>query len=315
MKLTQVQFNEVRNWIYRNARPVDLARWQYHFEEGGKETVINALEAYQNEDGGFGHALEADSWNPDSAPIQTWSACEILHEIDCDENHPIVKSILKYLIQSKYFTGSFWYSEIPSNDDYPHAPWWTYTDEERAIWGYNPTAALAGFILCYSKKDSREYNEGLKIAQAAIDAFIKSPEAENMHSLPCYIRLAECIEKSGAKLLNNFQEFKVKLQDRVESIIEKDRKRWEKEYVPMPSRFIESPYSEYYNRNSELMNYELDHIIASRNEEGIWDIPWKWGMYEKEFSISENWWKGINAVDKMLILKAFNRIEGEKGEK
>ena len=32
-----------RNWIYRNARPLDLSRWQYHFENGTKENVLNAL--------------------------------------------------------------------------------------------------------------------------------------------------------------------------------------------------------------------------------------------------------------------------------
>lgn len=60
---------KARTFIYRNARPLDLARWQYHFEGGSKEAVLTTLAAYQNEDGGFGHALEPDSWNPNSSPI------------------------------------------------------------------------------------------------------------------------------------------------------------------------------------------------------------------------------------------------------
>ena len=43
-------FEKARRFIYRNARPVDLARWQYHFENGSKEAVMNALWAYQNPD-------------------------------------------------------------------------------------------------------------------------------------------------------------------------------------------------------------------------------------------------------------------------
>lgn len=58
---------------------------------------MSALAEYQNEDGGFGHALEADSFNPNSAPIQTWTATEILHEIALEEDHPIVRGILAYL--------------------------------------------------------------------------------------------------------------------------------------------------------------------------------------------------------------------------
>ena len=87
-----------KEFIYRNARPLDLARWQYHFENGSKEAVLNTLFYYQNEDGGFAHALEADAWNPNSSPIQTWYATEILREIDfSDANHPIIKNILKSL--------------------------------------------------------------------------------------------------------------------------------------------------------------------------------------------------------------------------
>ena len=43
-------FEKARDFIYRNARPLDLARWQYHFENGSKEAVLKALSYYQNAD-------------------------------------------------------------------------------------------------------------------------------------------------------------------------------------------------------------------------------------------------------------------------
>lgn len=63
MKLLLEDYEGIRRWMYRNARPLDLARWRFHFEGGGAAPVLEALSAYQNEDGGFGHALEADAWN------------------------------------------------------------------------------------------------------------------------------------------------------------------------------------------------------------------------------------------------------------
>jgi hypothetical protein len=71
MNMLREDYMKIKNWIYRNGRPIDLARWQYHFENVTKDNVITALAAYQNPDGGFGHGLEADSWNPNSSPIQT----------------------------------------------------------------------------------------------------------------------------------------------------------------------------------------------------------------------------------------------------
>jgi len=48
---------------------LELARWQIHFEDGSRENVLQMLEVYQNEDGGFGHGLEPDNWKPNSTPI------------------------------------------------------------------------------------------------------------------------------------------------------------------------------------------------------------------------------------------------------
>ncbi|NLL33698.1 MAG: hypothetical protein GX257_00125, partial [Clostridiales bacterium] len=113
-------FEKARTFIYRNARPLDFARWQYQFENGSKEAVLNALSFYQNEDGGFGHALEADSWNPNSSPIQTWVATENLYEIGfSNSSHPIIAGILSYLESGKDFNGRFWYNTVKSNNDYP----------------------------------------------------------------------------------------------------------------------------------------------------------------------------------------------------
>lgn len=49
------------------------------------QDVLAALAVYQNEDGGFGRALEPDCWNPDSSPVQTWTATEIINEIEPED--------------------------------------------------------------------------------------------------------------------------------------------------------------------------------------------------------------------------------------
>ncbi|MBC8059176.1 MAG: hypothetical protein H7Y18_00735 [Clostridiaceae bacterium] len=48
-KLSQAAFYEIKSSIYRNARPLDLALWQYHFEnsrfyEENKKEVNAALD-------------------------------------------------------------------------------------------------------------------------------------------------------------------------------------------------------------------------------------------------------------------------------
>lgn len=67
-------------------RPLELALWQFHFENGSADSVLRALSFYQNEDGGFGHGLEADNWNPLSSPLTTQTATEALYAVDALED-------------------------------------------------------------------------------------------------------------------------------------------------------------------------------------------------------------------------------------
>lgn len=39
-RLISDSFKKARTFIYRNARPLDLVRWQYHFEGGSKEAAL-----------------------------------------------------------------------------------------------------------------------------------------------------------------------------------------------------------------------------------------------------------------------------------
>lgn len=159
-------YEKAREFIYRNARPLDLARWQYHFENGSKEAVMNALSCYQNDDGGFGHALEPDAWNPNSSPIQTWCATEILREMDItDKSHPLINGILNYLASGRDFEGNFWYNTVKSNNDYPHAPWWHTESDSTCHNDYNPTACFAGFIIKFADKENDLYKLGCRIGK------------------------------------------------------------------------------------------------------------------------------------------------------
>ena len=307
--LTEQAYHKARYWIYRNTRPLDLSRWQYHFENGSKENVLNALSVYQNEDGGFGHALEADSWNPNSTPIQTWTAIEILHEIGfTSKEHPVIKGILRYLDSGADYDGRFWYNTVMSNNDYPHAPWWHTESESSSHTDYNPTACLAGFALCYSKINSSLYYKCLEIAAEAVRKYLSEDYLKDMHTVSCYIRLMEYCEESGLVDLFNAPILKQKLIKQVKVSITADTSLWRTSYICKPSQFLKSPSSLFYNANKEVADYEYEYIAHSRNTDGIWDITWSWNEYPKEWAITENWWKGNLAILNMLYLKNFGQL-------
>ncbi|MBI9011446.1 MAG: hypothetical protein JEZ08_04390 [Clostridiales bacterium] len=300
-------YHTIRKWMYRNARPIDLARYRYHFEEGCKDSVLNCLGVYQNEDGGFGHALEADSWNPNSSPIQTWTATEILKELDItDSSHKIIQGILSYLSSGKDFVSNRWLNTIKSNNDYPGAPWWHFKEDEPHNLRFNPTASLAGFALKYADRESQLFQLAKEIAVESVEYFIQTKVLDEMHEIYCFVNLMEYIIEADLMALVDFKSYQDKIKDVVLELIENDFSKWQGNYVCKPSQFFNGSDSEFYEANKEAVSFELEFIQNTINSKGVWEIPWSWGSYETEFAISKNWWMGNLVIKNLLLLKHYD---------
>ncbi|MFW6319526.1 MAG: hypothetical protein ACOC1L_05020, partial [Bacillota bacterium] len=133
----------VITYLETHGRELEKAKYNYFFNGGSKDAIISALKSYQNNDGGFAHALEPDFTTEESNPIDTWTAIKTMRLLDLPKNHPLIIDTLHYLDQTPYNENGFYYYAIPSINDTPHAPWWHY-NETRRIQGYNPTASLVG---------------------------------------------------------------------------------------------------------------------------------------------------------------------------
>ncbi len=60
MKLTRPGFEKARVFMKETSRDLDRRIFEYHFEGAPRDRALEALAAYANPDGGFGHGLEAD---------------------------------------------------------------------------------------------------------------------------------------------------------------------------------------------------------------------------------------------------------------
>lgn len=301
-------FEKARQFVYRNARPLDLARWQYHFENGGKEAVLNALSFYQNEDGGFGHGIESDFLNPNSTPMATWAATEILREIDLqDRKHPIVTGILCYLESGVDFNVEHnqWLSTVPTNNDFPHAIWWEYRGEDQFM--YNPTAALVGFIIKFAEVDSTVYKKGCEIARQAVIWFLEKAPFSEQHITSCFINLYDDLVEGKLELVD-MTAFKEKLIEQVKSNICYDRDLWAVKYVSKPSDYFKSRDNIFYETNKEIADAECTFIADSQLPDGAFPVTWQWCTDYKEFEVSVNRWKSVIAINNMRYLKGLGKL-------
>ncbi|MBL4931825.1 hypothetical protein [Clostridium paridis] len=307
-KLSQEAYQEISSWVHRNARPLDLALWQYHFENGSKDAVISALKFYQNSDGGFGNAIDADNWNPNSTPYNAYIVIKMLRQINfTDITHPMYQSIFNYLENTEYKAEYGWFFTIPSNDGYPHGCWWDYNAQTNTFQSIGITASLCGFILRYGDNKSKLYEMAFSYVKMLIEKLKSTTDYGDMGVFG-YCELLEDLEALDIKECFDY----TYLREKVAILVREKINNEKDNFMANPLEFILSTNSRFYEENKEEVEAALDLIIDERPELGVWNIPWEWydgGKYSKEFAISENWWKASKAIEKLLQLKNFEQFD------
>ena len=118
--------------------------FSFLFRGGARQNVITALSAYQNDDGGFGNALEPDKRTPSSQPIDQEFALRILDDVGFDAE--IAGNICDFLMSITTNEGGVPFV-LPSVKNAPRAEWWNTEDNPPA--SINPTASIAGILHKY----------------------------------------------------------------------------------------------------------------------------------------------------------------------
>lgn len=303
MNPTRRFFEKAKKFVYRNARPLDFARWQFHFENANAEAVLEVLSAYQNPDGGFGEGIEPDLWNPHSTPAGTLAAAEILREIGfTDNSHPVVQGMLSYLASGKDFEKDRWYLTLPSNNAYPHAEWWS-CPKEGGVAAENPTAGLAAFALTTAKRGNKLYRTARGIAVKSIFRFF-TERPRDMHTLRCYLWLLEACEKIREFQAIDLGLFRNKLYAAIAESVCTEKEKWQTEYVCKPSHYFSPSGRIFEVLDGELCREEAEFMRRSQLADGSLPVNWQWWTSCSQAAVAENWWKSAQLVTALLYITA-----------
>ncbi|MFH1006078.1 MAG: hypothetical protein V1800_01085 [Candidatus Latescibacterota bacterium] len=120
------------SFIWENARLLERAIFDYYFCGGSSARIFNTLAVYQNDDGGFGHALEPDLRAPDSHPLFVEFGLKTLY--DCQlRDVEIAGRVCDFLAHHADLEHGI-PTLFPSSRNYPRAAHWN-----------NQTAELPSF--------------------------------------------------------------------------------------------------------------------------------------------------------------------------
>ncbi|MGV9644596.1 hypothetical protein, partial [Streptomyces sp. NPDC003514] len=107
-------------FVWLTARVLEQRLFAYHFLHGSADPVETALDAYRNDDGGYGHALDPDLRGPVSQPLHARRALQVLDAIGrCGGQR--VDRVCRYLTSVSAPDGAL-PAVHPSLRGYPAAP-------------------------------------------------------------------------------------------------------------------------------------------------------------------------------------------------
>jgi hypothetical protein len=276
-------------FVWTNARLLDRHRFAHLFLGAEREPILRTLRAYQNADGGFGHAIEPDLRGPVSQPIGVFTALEILVETGA-AGDPMIEPAADFLAGIARPDGGAPFA-LPSAADYPRAPWWQPADQS----SLTVTAANASVLhalgsshrwldgaseYCWRRIDALDFLDSPYDTRFAIAFLDAAPDEDR--ATEALDRLAAALHESGVVTTNPDAPGE----------------------VHQPLDF--SPWPDARSRRlfpADLIDRHLDALAARQQEDGGWTINFP--TWSPAGAIE---WRGIVTVHTLKILRAHGRL-------
>ncbi|MFS4093580.1 hypothetical protein [Streptomyces sp. AF1A] len=260
-------------FVWLTARVLEQRLFAYHFLHGTADAVEAALDAYRNEDGGYGHALEPDLRGPVSQPLHTAHALRVLDGIGrCGGQR--VERVCRYLTSVSTADGAL-PAIHPSQRGYPAAPFVPVVDDPPS--DLLATGPVVGLLhrnevwhawlfratdFCWQAVEALDKSHPYEVeaAVAFLDSAPDRPRAQAAAD-----RLGRLVREQRLAALD---------PDRLGAYPVASG------YAPgehhFPHDFAKSPHSlaRAWFTDDEMAR-SLDHLAAAQQEDGGWPVRWR----------------------------------------
>ncbi|KAA2261318.1 hypothetical protein F0L68_17910 [Solihabitans fulvus] len=288
-----------KDFIWHNARVLEQHRFACHFGPGdtGTDAVLRALLAYQNPDGGFGHALEPDGRGPSSQPLHVFMALRLLDEVGLADS-PTTQRMCDYLASVSTPDGGV-PNVHPAMRDHPRAPWWVIQDDPPGA--ILPTGLIVG-LLHKNRIEHPWLAPATEFCWRAVDA-ITDPHPYEVGA--CVDFLDHAPDRDRAE----------RTAERLGAMVRERRLVDLGDGAPRPEGYAEGevhkPHD--YARTPDSLarrwftdaefERSLDDLAAGQQEDGAWRFFWTVWTPVTEFE-----WRPVVTIDALLKLRAFGRL-------
>jgi len=282
------RFDRARNFIYTHARLLERLLFEVEFEAADPEAVGQLISAYQNPDGGLGHALEPDFRCPESQPLFVEIGLEAL-QLAGLRDRSLSLSLCSFLGSVSDAAGLVPFL-LESALRWSHASHMTQIGPP----DLNPTAGVCG-LLHYQ---GVEHPWLARATRACCELLLQDPPRE-AHALRSAARLVEYLpDRQMAEDLA--ERIAVALPEASFFIPHAPVTT----YGLTPLHFATSPGSRWRRLfTQDQIDGHLADLLDRQQEDGGWPISW-----EAPGPASRSEWRGRWTLEALSVLVAYGRI-------
>jgi hypothetical protein len=275
-------------FIAGHARVLDRRRFERLFQGGDARPVRDAVAAFRNADGGFGHALEPDGRTPASQPAAVMMALETLDEADAWDEE-LVAGACDWLVANAPAEGGVSFVE-PTVEGWPHAPWWQAEEGRPA--SLLTTGKIAGTL--HARRVEHPWlDRATELLWRRIDE-LDDPGPYGLRGVLAFLqhvpdrgRAEQALERIGPLLSGT-----VVLDPAAEGEVHTPL-----DFAPNPDSIARRLFDE------ATIDAHLDHLAAAQAEDGGWTFNWlAWSP------VAASEWRGSLTVDALRTLRANGRL-------
>ena len=230
----------------------------------------------------------------------------LLTEIKDEFFKEIIDPCMKWLYNSAPSKDNRWTSIVVENNDFPCAEWWKYKSEQYSTMPFNPTPALIGQTMLFTSPNSKYYEKAEKLLVNVLKQYFTNNVSDkySLHSFYLLFKALRDLEYTNDFIDECYQKW---LQDINYSLTR------EKEKFGSASACL---IFDIVNEDSLLQGLfkqeiedNLDYIIESRTNTGLWVPNYRWGNDDSYYDLAVILWASHLAIKNLVILNNFDRLE------
>ena len=281
--------NAAEQFLAAHGRVLDWRKFERLFRGGEAQPVRDAVAAYRNSDGGFGHGLEPDGRAPGSQGAAMEQALRALHEADAWDEE-LVAGACGWLEANAPAEGGAAFVEA-SIEGWPHAPWWVPEPGRPA--SLLPTGMIAGTLHARGVRHPW-LDRATELMWARIDSLSEVGPYDMrgvlrfLDQVPDRHRAEQALKSAGELL------FTLKL-------VEPDPESSGETHGPLD--FAPAPGLASTLFDDATLNANLDHLAGAQRDDGGWTFNWPaWSP------AAQAGWRGCVTVEALHTLRAYGRL-------